>query len=86
MKRVIVLNTQSGDWQGLFLDGNLIDEGHHLGEGDSFMYMLKLSEKHNFTSKDVRIYELNDEDEDYMCDSGNFPTFLTDLKGTYNEA
>lgn len=86
MKRVVKLTTQSGDWEALFIDEQLISEGHYLGEGNSFTYLLELSERYNFKYIDVISHEINDEDEDYVSDCGNFPPFLTDLKGSYNEA
>lgn len=82
-KRIIILKTQSGDWEGLFIDGELIDEGHHLGEGKQILYLLTQSEKYKFTSKDVCFETLNDEDEEITSEYGNFPDYLETLKGTY---
>lgn len=82
-KRVVILTTQCGDWEGLFVDGDLIDEGHHLGEGDR-NFMLKQAEKYDFKSSDILRCEINDTDEEMMSMSGNFPITLAGLNGIYN--
>lgn len=79
--KVLVLT--SDDWQGLYIDEILIDEGHHLGEGDNFMYMLLKSEKYGFTSKDVKSFYIDDIDVESTENIGNFPKNLSDLKGNY---
>jgi len=32
--KIIVLESQSGDWQGLYINGELIEQGHTLEEGE----------------------------------------------------
>ena len=80
---VLILNSQSGDWEGLFINGNLIDEGHTLGEGGSRTYLLEKSEEYNFTSKDVREKYVSDEDESYLMKFGSFPSEVSELTGDY---
>lgn len=70
--KVLILSSQNGDWEGLFINEKLIDQGHVLGEGDSKLYMLKAGEKYGFTSKDVVFKETTDEDESYLEDCGSF--------------
>jgi len=82
-KRVVILTTQSGDWEGLFIDGKLIDEGHHLGDGNR-NFMLEQAEKYNFKSTDILRHEINNEDEEMLCKCGSFPSTLDGLAGTYN--
>ena len=53
MNRVLVLSTQSGDWEGLFIDGVLISEGHHLGEGRPAEFWINKSKEYSFESKDI---------------------------------
>jgi len=80
MSRVVVLNTQSGDLVGIFVDGLLKEEGHDLqpmGSGS----LLNLSEEFNFASTDVTNHELNDVDESEMEDTDGFPRSLSDLDG-----
>lgn len=81
--KVLILNSQDGQWTGLFIDGILIDEGDVLGEGDNLLYMLKKSEEYNFKSSDVIITEVEDEDEEYLNENGHFPTLLKELNGEY---
>lgn len=83
-KKVLILSSQSGDWEGLFIDGNLIDEGHKLG-GSSHpsVYWLDMSELHKFKSDDLNFKEVTDEDEEYLCNCGSFPINLNELKGDY---
>ena len=77
--KVIIVSTQFGDWEGLYIDDKLIDDGHELGEGDGKHYMLKASEKYGFKLKNVKTCELNDEDEDTIADSGSFPKNYEEL-------
>ena len=78
---VVILSTLCGDWETLYINGLLIDEGHHIGEGDR-LYLLKQAEKYNFKWQDVRIHELAQEDDEYVEDNG-FPTNITEFKGKY---
>ena len=80
---VIILTSQSGDWEGLYIDGELMDEGHTLGEGDSRLYLLKQAELHGFTSSDVQVKTLTDEDENYLMTIGSFPNDIDRLHDEY---
>ena len=82
-KRVLILKSQEGDWEGLYINNQLIDEAHVLGEGRAQMYIIRKSEEYNFTSDDVAENELNDEDEKIISISGGLPLDLRDLKGKY---
>lgn len=83
MNRVLVLSTQSGDWEGLFVDGVLISEGHHLGEGKPAEFWIDMSKKYSFESKDITRHEVTDEDDDLLDRWGSFPKNLSELKGKY---
>ncbi len=83
-KRAVILTTQSGDWEGLFIDDNRISEGHTLGEGNSRLYLLKMAEKYNFHSSDVIVCEINDDDEAEIEKYGQFPKQLSTLTGKYD--
>lgn len=82
---VIILQTQEGDWEGLFINGNCVEQDHKLGQGwNMFSYVLNISEKYNFTSQDIKgIYTVVDEDEDFLMGHGRFPSKLSELKGVY---
>jgi len=82
MKRVIIIESQSGDWEILYIDGKEITQNHSIGEGNK-LYMLKKAEEYNFTIDDVIIYTAKDEDEDDLRYNGNFPYSYSDLKGVY---
>lgn len=83
MSRILVLSTQSGDWEGLFVDGVLIEEGHHLGEGTPAEFWIEKSKEYSFESKDIVYHEVNDEDEEFLDSWGRFPKNLSELKGKY---
>lgn len=81
--KILILRTQEGDWEGLFIDNDLIDEGHVLGEGNSTTYLLEKAEEYGFSSKDIKEKELNDIDEKGIAINGCFPDSLTKLSGDY---
>jgi hypothetical protein len=81
--KVLILSSQDGDWEGLFIDGNLIDESETLGEGASKTYLLEMSERYNFSTNDVSYLDVNDDDNEELMLSGNFPTELSELSGEY---
>ena len=83
-KRVVILQSQSGDWEGLYVDGYLQDEGHTLGEGDSKLYMLKAAEEYSFKSSDVKISQLSDDDDLELGKHGNMLSYLGDYKTMYD--
>ncbi len=82
--RPLLLTTQEGDWEGLFVNGKLIEEGHTIGEGDPVRFWLTFAHEYKCTGDDIVIAELNDEDnETLMCDGSFSGKKLTDLKGAY---
>lgn len=86
MSKAVVLNSQSGDWEGLFVDGTLVDENHKLGEGDGGnprTYWSRMAGRYGFDVESVETFEVSDEDEETLGDSGNFPSLLNELTGPY---
>ena len=81
---VRVLSTQDGDWEALFIDGKLIDQGHVLGDGGHKTYLLEKAEQYGFKCSDIQFHELTDEDDECLCDNGKFPYEINKLKGDYN--
>lgn len=79
------MQSQSGDWEGLFIDGKLIDEAHTLGEGYSRLYLWRMGIKYGFLPDDIRFLCVNDVDEQYLYDYGNFPSNINDLDGKYQQ-
>ena len=79
---VRILSTQSGDWEGLFINGELVREGHTLEEGDR-TFMLEMSDKYGFRLSDVESFEITDEDDKLLYEYGCFPKTITELSGQY---
>lgn len=80
MKRTaIVLTTQDGDWEALYIDGYLIDEGHSLENPQYWIDWTK-----EFSLDSVEFHELNDVDDARTHDYGFVPD-LKDLTGNYKE-
>ena len=83
-KKALILQSQEGDWEGLFINGELVDEGHTLNQGTHpFIYCLQIAEKYGVVSTDVEIKYTLDEDEEYLMSYGRFPKQLSELKGQY---
>ena len=83
MKRVVILETQEGDWVGMYVDRILIYQGHVLGNGD-LLYIIKMAEKYKFTSNDITLKELCNEDEKIVNESGRLPGLLDELICSYD--
>lgn len=77
---VLLLSSQEGDWEGLYVNGEIVDQGHRIDRDD----FLELAEKYNFKSSDVRKKELTNEDEEETSMSGRFPRLLSELAGNYS--
>lgn len=84
MKKAILI--QSDDWEGLYVDGKLVDEGHTLNQGSSRVkYFGKLAKKYDFNlDKMKEIYLENDDIEDTE-NKGNFPKLLNGFIHNYKE-
>ena len=80
---IFVMQTQSGDWEGLYVDGRLVDEGEILGEGLSRLYLLQKAEEFEFTSEDVKFFELSKKDSEYALELGSLPDKKSDLFEVY---
>lgn len=80
---VIMLSSLEGDWEGLFIDGKLISQEHHLGEGRPQRFWLDIATKYGVSGDDLKRMEVTDEDNEDLCDRGDFPSTLAELKGDY---
>lgn len=76
MTNVLVLGTQEGDWEALYINGKLISEGHTIGDGDN-LYLWRMGIKYGFGPNDIIYKELDDEDEEYAMNSGSMPKDIT---------
>ena len=73
------------DWEGLYIDGKLKDEGHTLNEGeDRAIYFAKLAIKYDFELSDLKHRDLYDEDKKHLNEYGNLPKDIKDLFGNYD--
>lgn len=56
MKNRIIYIQLNDDWEGIYVNGKLYDEGHELGKkGNRFFYLLELSEKLKLKNADILI-------------------------------
>jgi len=79
--RILIL--YADDWQGFFVEGELIVEGHTLGDGCGIISFLKhMSKEYNFTLLNVKEGYVDDLYMEYLEDYGNFHDEL--LYVTYN--
>jgi len=81
MKVVIV---RSDDWDGIYIDGKILNQDHELGEGDSYLYLLRLSKELGFDIDDVDLRWVGDgEDYDFQRNilnrDGCYPDLLSDF-------
>lgn len=75
--RVIVVT--SDDWEGIYINGELHDEGHALGEGNRFFYLLELAEKFKFERADIEEIYLDDVIMEQIGFEGNLPQKFYDI-------
>lgn len=81
--RAVLLHSQDGDWEGLFINGKLISEGHQLGEGRKETFWLDIGAKYQISGADLAVKEVDDIDGEQLSDSGNFPLSLDVMHGSY---
>lgn len=67
--KVLVLSTQCGDWEQLWIDGELRDEGHEIDQNQ----LWRLGNELGFGPDDVQHKELDNEDERIAQDYGSMP-------------
>ena len=67
MKDIVVVGSPDGDWEGVYVDGRLVFEGHSI----TWWHMLDAL-KINYTTDDA--------DEEWLHGRGNLPDKLSDVK------
>jgi hypothetical protein len=77
----IKIITTSDGYEALYLNNKLYCSGNPLGEGNSKLFLLQLSEQLGFTSKDIKFFDLTEEDESLM--DGDFEENLLDYIENY---
>lgn len=69
----------SDDWEGIYVDGDLVYESHNITP----MQLLEFATKLHFSSEDVKDAYIDDIDDEIAQRTGCFPKKLSDLKGDY---
>jgi hypothetical protein len=85
MQRAVVV--KADDWEGLYVGGKLVDEGHTLNEGEErIIYFLQLADKYKFDLKLTEFISLSDEMIQKVEEEGNLPENLHEALGlTYGD-
>lgn len=83
----IAVLIKAEDWEGLFINGELVQEGHTLNEGENRVkYFLDLSEKYDFDIKKLEEYNVsNNYEENYLNENGGFPKLLSEVEVLFGE-
>lgn len=76
--KVVIISAD--DWEGLFVDGVLVDEGHTLNEGESRKkYLASICKKYNVTLDEIQEGYVTEEYEEKLNDCGRFDQNLLDV-------
>lgn len=82
MNKAILL--KADDWEGLFVNGELVEEGHTLNEGASrIKYFLDLADEYLFNLRDMKEIWVTEEDEEIINKTGGFPVYLNQMQENY---
>lgn len=77
MKKFVIID--GDDWEGLYIDGILVDEGHSLNEGTRReIWLRKMLSDHSGSLEDLQCGYLEDS-ETYFEDRGSLPSTLSEL-------
>lgn len=68
----------SDNWQGLFVEGKLINEYHNLDDPD---FWISVTNEYKLTG--LTHHYVTEEDDDKLQEYGTFPELLSELKGEY---
>jgi predicted RNA-binding protein with EMAP domain len=82
MNKAILL--KSDDWEGLYINGKLVEEGHTLNQGYSrIKHFVKLAKTYDFDLEEMQEEYLNGEDITMTEDMGNFPEDINEFVENY---
>jgi len=74
----------SNDWEGLYINEILVEEGHTLNQGYNRMkHFVDLAKKYNFNLSEMREAYLCQEDINETEDMGYFPEKIEEFIGKY---
>jgi len=77
--KIIVLSSQEGDWEGVYVSGELEAEDHSLNNKKFWWDLGKTYGSDGVLS----FHELQDEDEKELQEVGNLPEHISELKCQY---
>jgi hypothetical protein len=84
MNKAILL--KSDDWEGLYINGKLVEEGHTLNQGYSrIKHFIKLAKTYDFDLDEIKEEYLNGADIFMTEDMGNFPEDINGFSGDYSK-
>jgi hypothetical protein len=79
MNKAILL--KADDWEGLYINGTLVTEGHTLNEGnDRSRFFANLAETLNFKLLDMETAQIDPKYEEELSIIGSLPCNLVDIK------
>ena len=68
------------DWEGLFVCGQLVEEGHTLNQGyNRVRYFQKLAKQYGFKLEEMQAGYVTESYEKTLEDTGGFPKMLYDV-------
>jgi len=71
---------KSDDWEGLYINDVLVEEGHTLNQGfNRIEYFVDASEQYDFDIKELQEYWVTDEYEEYLYEIGSLNENLSDV-------
>lgn len=82
-RKLLLLQTRSGDYEGLYVGKSLIEQGDKLGEGNWRQFWLGIGKAYQIGPDDLIIKELSEVDNDFVEDVGEMPDDLTAFYMTY---
>lgn len=69
------------DWEGLYINGKLVEEGHTLNQGyNRFKYFQQLAKEYNFSLDELESAYVTPEYQEELEDIGGFPDDIADVK------
>jgi hypothetical protein len=71
-----VFITQEGDWEGLYIDGKIISQGHNLGDSAPEAFWLDIAHRYGLRPEELTKRELPDGDNAVVLDLGRMPDKL----------
>jgi hypothetical protein len=78
--KVINLHSQSGDWEALYVNGEMIAEGHRINRHEWLVY----AEIYKYTSMDIKSKTLSNNDDEDTQSFGSFYRTLLEFDEDYS--